>query len=138
MRLLVDAQLPIRLASVLADLGHDVVHTSQLPVGNRTPDVEMVRAADSDARVVVTKNRDFLDSHVLLARPHSLLLVCRRATFRMTNSLVCSWRTWIESLPRAKPAASSNSVGSRSWCTVRSRPPIGFRREFCRETGQRS
>lgn len=75
MRLLVDAQLPIRLASVLADLGHDVVHTSQLPVGNRTPDVEIVRAADSDARVVVTKNRDFLDSHVLLARPHSLLLV---------------------------------------------------------------
>lgn len=43
--------------------------------GNRTPDVEIVRAADRDARVVVTKDRDFLDSHVLLARPHSLLLV---------------------------------------------------------------
>jgi predicted nuclease of predicted toxin-antitoxin system len=75
MRLLVDAQLPVRLASLLADLGHDVVHTSQLPLGNRTPDTEIVRAADSDARVVVTKDRDFLDSHILSARPRSLLLV---------------------------------------------------------------
>jgi predicted nuclease of predicted toxin-antitoxin system len=63
------------LAKVLADLGHDVVHTTQLPLGNRTPDSEIVRVADRDARVVVTKDRDFLDSHVLLAEPHSLLLV---------------------------------------------------------------
>ena len=49
MRLLVDAHLPVRLASVLADLGHDVLHTSQLPLGNGTPDIEILRAADSDA-----------------------------------------------------------------------------------------
>lgn len=75
MRLLVDAQLPIRLAAALAALGHDVVHTSQLPFGNRTPDAEIVRVADGDERVVVTKDRDFVDSHILSARPRSLLLV---------------------------------------------------------------
>jgi len=75
MKLLIDAQLPMRLASALADLGHDVVHTSQLPLGNRTPDIEVARVADGEARVVVTKDRDFVDSHILSARPHSLLLV---------------------------------------------------------------
>jgi predicted nuclease of predicted toxin-antitoxin system len=75
MRLLIDAQLPMRLASALADLGHDVVHTSQLPLGNRTPDIEVARVADDEARVVVTKDRDFVDSHILSARPHSLLLI---------------------------------------------------------------
>lgn len=75
MRLLVDAQLPIRLANALGALGHDVVHTSQLPLGNRTPDAEVSRIADGDGRVVVTKDRDFVDSHVLAASPRSLLLV---------------------------------------------------------------
>ncbi len=75
MRLLIDAQLPMRLASALSDLGHDVVHTSQLPFGNRTPDIEVARVADGEARVVVTKDRDFVDSHILSARPHSLLLI---------------------------------------------------------------
>lgn len=75
MRLLIDAQLPLRLASALAELGHDFVHTRQLPLGNRTPDIEVARVADGEARVVVTKDRDFVDSHILSARPHSLLLV---------------------------------------------------------------
>ena len=75
MRLLIDAQLPMRLASALAEIGHDVVHTSQLPLGNRTPDVDVARVADDEARVVVTKDRDFVDSHILSSRPHSLLLI---------------------------------------------------------------
>lgn len=37
-RVLVAAQLPARLASRLAELGHVVVHTSSLPDGNRTTD----------------------------------------------------------------------------------------------------
>ena len=60
---------------VLADLGHDVVHTSQLPRGNRTLDSEVMRVADDEDRVVVTKDREFVDSHVLSGRPHALLLV---------------------------------------------------------------
>ncbi len=75
MRLLIDAQLPTRLASALAARGHDVVHTSQLQLGNRTPDIEVARVADDEERVVVTKDRDFVDSHILSARPHSMLLI---------------------------------------------------------------
>jgi len=74
-RLLIDAQMPQRLARALAHRGHDVVHTSDLPLGNRTLDVEIIRFADTDNRVVVTKDRDFVDSHILTGRPRALLLV---------------------------------------------------------------
>mgnify|MGYP000066255053 CR=1 FL=1 len=38
MKLLVDAQLPKRLCVLLREAGHDVVHTLDLPLRNRTPD----------------------------------------------------------------------------------------------------
>lgn len=75
MRLLVDAQLPERLAGCLTSLGHDVVHTSELADGNRTTDAEIIRLADRDDRVVVTKDHDFLDGHLLNNAPPRLLLV---------------------------------------------------------------
>ena len=75
MRFLVDAQLPNRLAARLTPLGHDVVHTSELADGNRTKDAEIIRTADRDDRVVVTKNHDFPDGHLLNDAPHRLLLV---------------------------------------------------------------
>jgi len=64
-RFLVDAQLPVRLAGRLTSLGHDVVHTSELSDGNRTSDPEIIEIADRDDRVVITKDLDFLDGHLL-------------------------------------------------------------------------
>jgi len=71
-KFLVDAQLPSSLATLLRAAGHDAVHVSTLPSGNRTPDSEIARRADSDQRVVVTKDRDFRDSHLLSGTPRSL------------------------------------------------------------------
>ena len=65
MRFLVDAQLPVRLASRLGQLGHDGHHTSSLPDGNRTTDQQIAALADKDGRVVVTKDADFRNSHLL-------------------------------------------------------------------------
>ena len=56
MKFLVDAQLPARLARFLNDAGHDTVHTSDLPGGNRTTDARIAEFADGDGRVVVTKD----------------------------------------------------------------------------------
>ncbi|WP_299037774.1 DUF5615 family PIN-like protein [uncultured Pseudokineococcus sp.] len=75
MRLLLDAQLPIRLARALSTAGHDVVHTSDLPRGNASTDREVREAADQQNRVAVTKDRDFRDSHLLQGSPRRLLLV---------------------------------------------------------------
>jgi predicted nuclease of predicted toxin-antitoxin system len=74
-RFLVDAQLPARLVSRLAELGHDAVHTSSLPDGNRSTDQRIVAVADLDGRIVVTKDADFRNSHLLNGSPARLLVV---------------------------------------------------------------
>lgn len=75
MRLLVDAQLPRRLVAALEARGHDAIHTLDMPAGNKTTDGEIIAAADDQHRVVVTKDRDFRDSHLLTGRPDRLLVV---------------------------------------------------------------
>lgn len=75
MKFLVDAQLPAKLAAVLCESGHDAVHTGSLAAGNRTTDSVICDEADSAGRVVVTKDRDFRDSHLLLGTPRRLLIV---------------------------------------------------------------
>jgi len=80
---LVDAQLPRRLAYRLRDAGHDVVHTLDLPAGNRTTDEEINELSIRDLRAVITKDTDFVDSFLLLQRPHKLLLV---STGNITNA----------------------------------------------------
>lgn len=60
MKFLVDAQLPRRLSRWLQELGHDARHTLDLPLGNCTPDAEVVRIADVEARIVITKDADFV------------------------------------------------------------------------------
>lgn len=75
MRFLVDAQLPARLARLLAAADHDAIHTSELPGGNRTTDTEIALFADAQDRVVVTKDRDFRNSHLLRSTPRRLLIV---------------------------------------------------------------
>ncbi len=75
MKFLVDAQLPRRLSRWLQEQGHDALHTLDLPLGNRTPDAEVVRIADAEARIVVTKDADFVQSHLLQGGPSRLLLI---------------------------------------------------------------
>lgn len=75
MRFLLDAQLPVRLARALRSAGHDVLHTSDLPRGNASTDDEVCEVADEQERVVVTKDRDFRDSHLLRRTPRWLLIV---------------------------------------------------------------
>lgn len=83
MKFLIDAQLPARLAEFLKQVGHDAVHTSELPDGNRSTDRQVAERADADGRVVVTKDRDFRDGHLLTRSPRRLLVV---ATGNITNN----------------------------------------------------
>ncbi len=82
MKFLVDAQLPARLARRLDKRDHDAIHTSELPNGNRTTDTAIAEFADAEDRVVVTKDRDFRDSHLLGGTPRRLLVV---TTGNITN-----------------------------------------------------
>lgn len=87
MKFLIDAQLPIRLAEFLNRAGHDAVHTIGLPDGNRSTDNRIARLADAEGRVVVTKDRDFRDGHLLARSPRQLLVV---ATGNITNGALLS------------------------------------------------
>lgn len=54
-----------------------------LPSGNRSTDREIAELADADDRVVVSKDRDFRDGHLLRGAPRRLLVV---ATGNITNA----------------------------------------------------
>lgn len=75
MRFLIDAQLPARLAELLKRAGYDAIHTLELPDGNHSTDRQIAQRADADSRVVVTKDRDFRDGHLLARSPQRLLVV---------------------------------------------------------------
>lgn len=75
MKFLIDAQLPRRIARRLGELGYDAVHTLDLPAANQTPDAEIIAIAETEKRIVVTKDADFVHSFILYKRPPKLLLI---------------------------------------------------------------
>ncbi len=75
MNFLVDAQLPRRMTAWLTAAGCNALHTLDLSAGNRTSDEQINDLADREQRVVVTKDTDFVDSHLLRGCPAKLLLI---------------------------------------------------------------
>jgi predicted nuclease of predicted toxin-antitoxin system len=75
MRFLVDAHLPRRITRRLQEAGHDVLHTLDLPDGNRTTDADINAISLREQRVVVTKDADFVNSFILKHQPYKLLLI---------------------------------------------------------------
>lgn len=75
MKFLVDAQLPYRLKAWLLAKGFDAIHTSVLPSQNLSADWDIVRIADAEDRVVISKDSDFFKLHILRKKPARLLMV---------------------------------------------------------------
>ena len=75
MKFIVDARLPQYLAEGLKNNGFDAIHTLDLPEANRSDDGEIILIADRDDRVVISKDSDFLDDHILRGKPKKLLVV---------------------------------------------------------------
>lgn len=75
MKFLVDAHLPRRLCGMLAQHGHDATHTLDLPAKNATKDGAINQVSIDQQRIVISKDTDFIYSHLLHGRPWKLLLV---------------------------------------------------------------
>ncbi|MBI4945779.1 MAG: DUF5615 family PIN-like protein [Bacteroidetes bacterium] len=75
MKFIVDAQLPRQLSVFLLRKGHDSIHTLDLPKQNATNDNTINAIADSEGRIVITKDGDFVASHLISAQPKQLLFV---------------------------------------------------------------
>lgn len=84
MKYVIDAELPRQLIPLfIALIGCDTIHTRSLPKGNRTSDTSIATYADRDGRIVVTKDADFVHSHLLIQQPQRLFVI---ATGNITNS----------------------------------------------------
>jgi len=77
MKFLVDAQLPYGIALLLRDKGFDALHTNDLPDKERTSDNQIRSISISENRIVITKDYDFVDSHILIKIPKKLLIVTK-------------------------------------------------------------
>lgn len=119
MKFLVDAQLPARLAQFLGSAGHDAVHTAQLPAGNGTTDGRIAELADGAGRIVVTKDRDFRDSHLLRRSPQRPLAV---TTGNITNAgLQLLFEKHLNAIVAALDGADFIEVGAESLIVHRRR-----------------
>ncbi len=103
MKLLIDAQLPRRLAHELASAGHDTIHAFDLPLGNRTSDDELMALALRESRVMVTKDADFVASFWLRRLPPKLLLI---STGNIGNDSL--WSLFAANLPAIEAAMDKN------------------------------
>ena len=107
MKFLIDAQLPRRGVGWLTAAACDATHTLDLPLGNRTPDKQIVDIADQESRVLVTKDGEFVDSHLLSGRPAKLLLITTgNITNRALEQLI------VPLLPRIVAAACILGAGT--------------------------
>jgi predicted nuclease of predicted toxin-antitoxin system len=75
LKFLLDAQLPTGLFKVLSGLGFDVMHTDSLPQKNRSTDEEILDVCEKYGRILVSKDRDFVDSFVVRNKPEKFLWV---------------------------------------------------------------
>jgi predicted nuclease of predicted toxin-antitoxin system len=75
MRFIVDAQLPYGLKLFLKDNGFDTIHTDDMPNMERTSDIEILKISELENRIIITKDKDFLDSHLLFDKPKKLILI---------------------------------------------------------------
>jgi len=87
MKFLIDAQLPRRLALFLRQVGHEAIHTLELPDGNRTPDTALETISQREQAVLVTKDTDFIYKVVLGQGAYKLLLV---RTGNVSNDVLLS------------------------------------------------
>ena len=104
MKLLLDAQLPRRLARELTTAGHDAIHPLDLPKGNRTPDDELTVLAVRDTRIVVSKDADFVASYWLRRLPPKLLLI---STGNISNDEL--WTLFAANLPALETAFNEHT-----------------------------
>ncbi|MBK8055164.1 MAG: DUF5615 family PIN-like protein [Saprospiraceae bacterium] len=75
MKFLIDAQISYKVSKYFSQKGFDVMHVNQLPQRDRTPDHEIIRFAENQNRIVVTKDKDFINSYIVSGKPKKLLYI---------------------------------------------------------------
>ena len=77
MKFIVDAHFPKRLDTWLISNGDDAIHTSDLPNKNNTSDKEIIDIAETQERIVITKDKDFIQFRIIHNKPKKILMVTK-------------------------------------------------------------
>lgn len=72
---IIDAHLPYIIAEQIKELGHEAIHTSDLEMGNKTPDELITELAVERLATVINKNVDFYNTFLLYRKPPKLVMV---------------------------------------------------------------
>ena len=109
MKFVVDEQLPPLLATRLTQWGHESIHVFDTPSGKSGADLDVRAFADATGRTVISKDEDFLRSHVAFASPAALLY----ATFGnlKTNPLLTLFESHLPVLLAALTAGGFADLG---------------------------
>lgn len=75
MNFLIDANLPRRLVYLFSERGHNTIHTLDLPDANLTNDLTILQHSETENRIIITKDSDFISSFWLNNRPQKLFLI---------------------------------------------------------------
>jgi predicted nuclease of predicted toxin-antitoxin system len=75
MKFIVDAHFPKRLSKWLNDRGHDSIHTSDLPKGNNTLDIEIIEKSIEENRIIISKDSDFFKYRIVKGVPDKILMI---------------------------------------------------------------
>lgn len=75
MKFIVDAQLPKRLSNLLNEKGYDSTHTTELPKGNLTSDIEINEFSIAQKRIVISKDSDFYNRYLTKSEPFKLIII---------------------------------------------------------------
>ena len=76
MKIKLDENLPVRLAPLLIELGHDV-HTTQEEGLTGSPDPQIWAAAQREQRFLITQDLDFSDTRLYVPGTHCGILLVR-------------------------------------------------------------
>ena len=120
MKFLVDMPLSPELAQWLRAEGHDAVHADELSM-NRSPDVEILRAATHAGRVVVTADLDFPRLLAELGAAGPGLILLRGGNYSEAESRDCVRRVLMSisqtELPRSIVVVDRDKI-RRRWLPV--------------------
>jgi predicted nuclease of predicted toxin-antitoxin system len=87
MRVLCDVHIPYRLVNRLRELGVDATHVNRVLDGSTSKDAAIAEFVDTHEMLLVTKDSDFRDSHLVSGTPAQVL---RLTLGNLTNSELIS------------------------------------------------
>src|SRR5205814_10147287 len=111
---LADAHISVEMVAMIRDLGHDCVDSTIIPP--RMPDIDVLRLAADDDRVLLTADKDFGELIFVygIACPGVVLIRVAIADERYRVSHVrSSWPTALSRLPGSFVTITASGVRAR-------------------------